>query len=520
MRERCRKVTLVLVTLVLMLPSCRDNANLPTTPKPLASIGTPTAEEIVKFCSLCHAMPRPESFAKDSWSMEVSRGFEFYQKSGRSDVAVPNQQAVVEYFRSRAPEMSEFAPRPTESAELLPKELQSSRFRLDVTRRPEFIRHEKPSGISFVKELRINSDDGPSLLLSDMMNGGGHIWNPLKAGRSLTSWGTVAVSHPAGACVCDLDGNGIQDVIISDLGKFYPSDQKLGRVVWLRDVLAATPKGDPIVLLKDVGRVSDVQAADLDGDGDLDLAVAEFGWRATGRVLWMQNNGPTESPKFTVHVIDPRHGAIHVPIVDLNKDGRLDVVVLLAQEHESVEVFLNQGAGKFEKEVLYAVGDPSFGSNGIQMVDLDHDGDDDVLYTNGDMFDSEVLKPYYGIQWLENRGHYPFEVHHIAKLPGVHRALAGDIDNDGDLDIVACAMWPSNLRDDGFKRGFDSVIWLEQTESFHFRRHVIEAGRCIHASLELSDLNRDGRLDVVAGAIYERGDNSAQAVSIWWNEPQ
>ena len=50
------------------------------------------------------------------------------------------------------------------------------------------------------------------------------------------------------------------------------------------------------------------------------------------------------------------------------------------------------------------------------------------------------MKPYHGIQWLENTGGYPFVEHTLAQMPGVHRAQAADIDGDGDLDIVACAL--------------------------------------------------------------------------------
>jgi hypothetical protein len=477
------------------------------------SVSSEVDQRIVKFCSLCHGMPRPDTFPKDAWDREVKRGFEFYQKSGRSDGIAPDVQATVEYFQSRAPEILELSPGTSTSTEPTAR-----RFRLDDVRRPALPRRAKPPAISLVRELRIDSESHPALLLSDMAQGGVHVWRPLDDTASLTTLTTVG--NLAGACVCDLDGNGIQDVIVGDLGTFFPADHELGRVVWLRDALAGLSKTDPIVLLDGVGRVADVQSGDFDGDGDLDLAVAEFGWLKTGRVLWMQNNGPVESPKFEVKVLDPRHGAIHVPIVDLNRDGRPDIVVLLAQEHESIDVFLNVGAGEFKKQNIYSAGDPSFGSSGIQIVDLDRDGDDDVLYTNGDMFDSSILKPYYGVQWLENRGRYPFEAHQLARLPGIHRALAGDIDNDGDLDIVACAMWPRGLRKSRIMRGFDSVIWLEQTETNQFRRHAIETGRCTHASMELSDIDQDGDLDVITGEFYEQGDSKAPQAAIWWNEPQ
>ena len=74
-------------------------------------------------------------------------------------------------------------------------------------------------------------------------------------------------------------------------------------------------------------RVADVEAADFNGDGKLDLAVAAFGWRKVGNVSVLENHTPDYShPSFETQLIDPRPGAIHAVPADLNKDGRMDLL--------------------------------------------------------------------------------------------------------------------------------------------------------------------------------------------------
>ena len=175
----------------------------------------------------------------------------------------------------------------------------------------------------------------------------------------------------------------------------------------------------------------------------------------------------------------------------------MDFVTLLAQQHETVLAYINKGTGdfSFEQKVIYAAPHPNWGSSGFELVDLDKDGDVDVLLTHGDTFDDGIVKPYHGIQWLENTGGFPFVEHTLAQMPGVHRAQAADMDGDGDLDIVAAALLAGGSDVD--EKTLPALAWLEQTKPGVFTRHTIEMGFPRHASLDLGDIDGDGDIDIV-----------------------
>lgn len=454
-------------------------------------------------------MPKPESFPKAAWYDEVKRGYDFYYQSGRKDLSPPPMQTVVEYFRTQAPETLAIRPSQTEPG--------SNRisFRPTETVMPRTAGKVTSPAISFVGRLPSRMKSASDLFVSDMAGGGVFWCQPASPELSLRL--IAKLRNPAAASVCDLNGNGEPDLVVADLGSFQPADHDQGRVIWLPDFQDRDQSQVGQPLCENLGRVADVQPADFDGDGDLDLVVAEFGWHKTGRILWLRNDGDARSPKFVPQVLDSRPGAIHVSVVDLNQDGRPDFVAVISQEFEVIEAFLNRGNGVFEKQHVSIAEDPAFGSSGIQLVDLDGDGDLDVLYTNGDTFDSHLIKPYHGIQWLENTGQFPFVPHRLTFMPGVHRALTADLDGDGDLDIVAGSLLPAKSRNEAVASQLDSLIWLEQRQPGEFLRHTIESGNCIHATLELADFDNDGDIDIAAGCFRDSESASQSAVTIWWS---
>lgn len=468
---------------------------------------------VAAFCGDCHGSPSPAAFPKVAWDEEVQRGYDFYFKSGRSDLSPPDFDEVVAWFKSQAP-AEIVIPRLREAE--APAKL---RFRTStISATPEGLDQQPVA--SFVRFCALAPGEASVLLWCNMRNGELRTVDPRLPHAASQLLG--AASNPVHAEPCDLDGDGRLDLVIADLGQFTPSDHADGKVVWLKRTLDGGWQS--IVLQSGLGRVTDVEPGDFDADGDLDLVVAEFGWLKTGRILLLENLGNASlrnagaPPEFRMLVLDPRHGTIHVLPIDLNGDGRLDFVALISQEHETVVAFLNDGAGGFRRETIFSANEPSFGSTGIQLVDIDRDGDLDVLYTNGDSFDSFYLKPFHSIHWLENRGAFPYADHRLSDMPGVHRALACDLDGDGDLDIVACSLLPDRMHDREAQEDFDSVLWLEQVPAGSFIRHSLERGVCKHPALEVGDFDDDGDIDLAVGTFGYSAQARQPALTVWWNE--
>jgi hypothetical protein len=502
-------VALVVVAGVVM--SAIANALLwpkPAAAPPVAMRPEPaeaTAEEVHRLCGACHAYPPADTFPRFAWRKEVQQGYEFFHKDLSYRFDYPPLEAVVRYYEKRAPDALELLPRTT------PPHPSLARFARTVHQSPE---GKGPPGVTHVDLVHLFDKDKVDILVCDAISKQVLVLSPYE---SPPAWKVLARGFTcAHAEVVDLDGDGINDIVLAGLGNFYATDDRVGSVVWLRG--AADGTFTPFILLDGLGRVADVRAAKFMGSDKLDLVVAEFGWHKAGSILLLENQTTDwKQPLFTPRLLDSRHGTTHVPVADLNGDGKPDFIAVISQEYETVVAFLNEGNGRFRRETIYTAPHPSFGCNGVQLVDLDGDGNLDVLLTNGDSLDPpSLLKPYHGLTWLQNRGRYPFVPQRLTDFYGAGSPVTADFDGNGLLDIVCVSFLPAEHFPQREPLKLDSVILLEQTAPGKFVRHALEVETCDHLACAAGDLDGDGRPDLVVGD-YVRGGQPGGGVTIWRN---
>ena len=468
-----------------------------------------TQQDISRTCGSCHDVPPADILPRAAWrrsfeQMAIIRTGEPQTAEMRppGSVALPDDmQRVLRHYEEMAPERLP-PPEPWPAAD-------ASRFKRR-SMAPD-LPGAAPT-IANVRLIDVNGDGVLEVVASDMREGVLLRGNPLQPAPKLDV--IASIPHPSRISPADLDGDGRPGFLVGDLGRLLPGDHLSGAVIWMRP-----QAGGGYAQLALVGwpRVADVRAGDFDGNGKLDLAIAAFGWRTVGRVSILENKSVDGRPSLIEHVVDPRPGAIDVIPVDLNRDGKLDLVALLSQQFETVVAYISRGtpAFTFDPVVLYKAPHANWGSSGMQVVDLDGDGDLDVLLTNGDSFDDDIVKPYHGIQWLEHVAGLDFRVHHLAGMPGVHRAAAADLDGDGDLDIVAAALLAGGADRDESKT--PALVWLEQKRPGVFERRTLSMGSPRHATLDVGDFEGDGDVDIVVGVMTP--DNKAGAwVEVWENQ--
>ena len=171
-----------------------------------------------------------------------------------------------------------------------------------------------------------------------------------------------------------------------------------------------------------------VFAADLDGDTDQDLAVANA---SDNNVSILLNSG---SGTFAA-AVNYAVGTIPASVFAADLDGDTDQDLAVAnQSNDNVSILLNSGSGTFAAAVNYATGDAPFS---IFAADLDGDTDRDLAVANTDSDDVSILLN-------SGSGTFAAAVSYAAG-DGPYSIFAADLDGDTDRDLAVANQISNNV---------------------------------------------------------------------------
>ena len=231
------------------------------------------------------------------------------------------------------------------------------------------------------------------------------------------------------------------------------------------------------------GAASSVLPADLDGDGDIDLAISNY----TGKTISIRLNDGRGN--FAAHAEVPAVGSPGL-LRGADFDGDGDVDLACYRYSAGIGIFKNDGTGAF---TLSSSTEAITTASPAPFCPVDFDGDGDV--------DLAAVGTNYFIAF-RNDGSGNFSRHYTTTGVGISglwylRLWSGDLDGDGDVDLVSCAIYSNS----------SSVLLYENDGTGRYTQKpnysLAPAGGTDY--VEMGDFNADGALDLafIAGATSD-----------------
>jgi len=264
----------------------------------------------------------------------------------------------------------------------------------------------------------------------------------------------AGIDYPTTVDARDVDGDGLADVLVGIRHEILLLRQS--GASWSQVSVAPTDM------------VSAVGAEDVDGDGSVDVVFASSG---DSRVAWVPRVASTFLAPLSVTSADG--GAQDVAATDIDGDGDLDVVVA-ARGEDAVTTYENLG-GTFGPQ--QRVDGDVAGAMAVVAIDVDGDGLDDLVSATegGQLGHHPNLGGVYGPRTV------------LETLGGADQLLAGDLDLDGDLDLVVSGTTAHES------------AWLENLGGSFAAAVTLAWGS---DAVALADLDLDGDTDLVTVSTY------------------
>ncbi|MCH7636266.1 MAG: VCBS repeat-containing protein, partial [Proteobacteria bacterium] len=326
--------------------------------------------------------------------------------------------------------------------------------------------------------------------------------SPVKSLNSALTPATASVTVDAldtsdtrAIAIGDLDGDGDLDLVF---GNKSSPDGSVKNRIYLNDGFGAFPTGFALSSpYSDGGNSRSAVIADFNSDGYEDIAFAEFSSGQASYIMFNDGSGsPTPfSGANIVELGDATLKGNSITAGDIDGDGDMDIVLGIISGY--VRVFRNDGFGAFEEAVIEDTGAASvinFALSAVLLGDLDQDGDLDIVAAR-DRVDTRIYLN-------DGSGNFPSSLIQFVTASGAVNTInspdtiaLGDVDGDGYLDLivgndgsgVSGTAQPNRL----YLNSGDPVAGLFPTVSQSF------TDLANTSAARLVDVDRDGDLDLI-----------------------
>jgi hypothetical protein len=306
----------------------------------------------------------------------------------------------------------------------------------------------------------------------------------------------------------DLDYDGDNDVIISGM---YTDDN--GTVEIISEMYFNDGTG-VFTIVEDTPFPpccsGDIDLADIDDDGDLDVFMTGSDENGLSIAKLFANDGSGNFTELGGNSFAPLTGGIFQQFVDVNNDGTQDLFITGQQQDETIltKLYLNDGNGNFTE---HESGVENIAYCSFDFADIENDGDLDLLIS-GLALDNQGWPIMVGGLYLnDGNGNFtltasPFDPILTANESSIHFA---DFDGDGDQDAIASG-WHDT-------QGVITTIYSNDGMG-NFTATYPDIPGAGDGALDIGDIDNDGDLDVLAVGIQVADYPPVTIASIYLND--